>query len=95
MKIERNSILATLAVLVVVALAIWVWPTKWARSNGGLVMVGPDQKLQVAPMETRVHRFNGKVQYLTLGGWANPVATPPAPAAQPAVPGPGMAPAVP
>jgi len=45
---------------VVVVLAAYVWPTLWRYSGGdrGIGMV-------------RVHRFNGRTEMLTLGGWRN------------------------
>jgi len=76
----RKTALVVLAVLLVVGMAVYVWPTAWLYSSGG-VLTGD----QIAPVQTRVGRFSGRVQYLTLEGFKNPtVAAPPAPVAPPA-----------
>ena len=74
--------------MLIVILAVYVWPTVWMQPNMG-VAAGD----QVLPISTRVHRFNGKVQYLTLGGWESPTAAPaPPPAAVPIPPAPAPMP---
>ena len=87
MTIKRNGVLAILATLLALALAIWVWPTQWAYFETGFAT-----SEGVAAIDARVNRFTGRVEALTISGWTGPTAAPVAPAA---LPGPGMAPAVP
>lgn len=89
LQITGKSVQVILAALVLLAITFYVWPTQWMYHGGG-VLAGD----QVAPIQMRVHRFTGRVQYLTLDGFRSPtIMAPPAPV--PAVPGPGMAPSVP
>ena len=71
--------------ILIAALAVYVWPTVWTYPSVGVI--AGDQIAQIA---TRVNRFNGKVQYLTLSGWMNPTPTPP-PAPTPTLPAPSTA----
>jgi len=87
MQVSTKAVQVLLVVVALAFLAVMVWPTLWVHYDGG-ILVGD----QVVPIRVRMGRFTGKVQYLTLDGFKDPVVSP-APAA--AVPGPGMAPSVP
>ena len=64
----KKAMAGVLVVLVAAVFAIYVWPTAWYHPRGQVV-VGT----QVLPVETRVSRFTGKVQALTIEGWKDPV----------------------
>ena len=90
MQISGKSILGVLVAVVGIALALYVWPTAWAYHSGG-ILIGA----QVAPIETRVNRFTGRVQYLTLAGWDDPVETGEAATPTPIAPPPAIPPPTP
>ena len=68
MTIRVKTLGIVAAIAVAIFLAIFVWPTAWYHPRGQVV-VGT----QVLPVETRVSRFTGKVQALTIEGWKDPV----------------------
>jgi len=84
MTTREKTALTILALAVVALLACYVWPTAY-YFPAGQVVIGN----QAVPVASRVSRFGGNVQVLTIDGWKNPT---PAAAPAPQIPTPAAAP---